>query len=78
MTEIQQTSIETKVDKLIDLMQGNEFDDEDKGLIGRVNDVYKRLEKLEKLRDRAMYVIVGMSLPAGVGIGQLIDIFKHR
>ncbi len=78
MTDIEERSIGHKVDKIIGLLQGNELDPNDDGLVGAINDLSKRLVKLEKLKDKIFYVVVGMSLPAGYGITKLIADFGNK
>lgn len=78
MTDLQERSLSHRVDKIIALLQGNELDDEDTGLIGTINDMMARLIKLEKLKDRISYIVIGMSLPAGYGITKLIAAFGDK
>lgn len=66
------SEINTKVTGIIAFLRGNELDREDKGLVGRVNDIEKRMENLEKWRDRIFWALIGMGLPAGVGTWELI------
>ena len=78
MTAIQSENIEHKVDKIIDLLQGNEFDDDDKGLIGKVNSLETRMRVMEKRDARLIGLIIGLSVPAGAGISNLLaSIAEH-
>jgi hypothetical protein len=54
------------------LLKGNELNKEDTGLIGTVVDLKARVIKLEKFRDRAIYLIVGFSFGAGWAISDII------
>ena len=65
-----------KLDKILILLIGNEFDKNDNGIVGKINDMDERLKKLETMRSRLIWTIVGMSFPTGVGVGKLIDILK--
>ncbi len=75
-------TVDSKVDKILMVLTGNSYDKEDNGLIGQVNSHDERLEKLEKRFDttsnRGWGIIVGLAVPAGVGIREIIAlIFKH-
>jgi hypothetical protein len=68
-------AIDVKVTGVIAFLRGNELDKDDKGLVGQVNDIEKRVHRLEKWFDRLMWLVAGMSLPAGVGTWELIKSF---
>jgi hypothetical protein len=73
------------LDDLVHCIKGNEFDD-DTGLVNKVKEnklelmmVNKRLEKLEKWKDRVVWILVGMGMPAGYGVIELIKtIIAHK
>jgi hypothetical protein len=72
-------AVDTKVTGIIAFLRGNELDKEDKGLVGRVNEIERRTENLEKWRDRIFWALIGMGLPAGVGTWELVkSIFLHQ
>lgn len=72
--EKQVSDVDIKVTSILTLLKGNELDKSDRGLIGEIKDHDKRLTGLEKLRDRLVWFIIGLSIPAGYGI---IDIVKN-
>lgn len=55
------------------LLTGNKLDRDDKGIVGKQNDLEKRIEALEKWKDRIFWIVIGMSFPAGVGTWELIS-----
>jgi hypothetical protein len=78
MSDIQQLErqvggIDKKVSSILVLLKGHEMDNDDKGMIGELKDHEKRLEALEKMKDRLVYFLIGLSIPAGWG---LIDIIQ--
>jgi len=76
VTEIdkQIVQVDRKVSNIIYLLQGHELDKADSGLVGELNDHAKRLTKLEKLKDKGFWFFIGISIPAGWGI---IDILRN-
>lgn len=64
--------IAKNVNHILQLLQGNQLDKSDTGLIGSVKDMITRVIKLEKWRDRLVAGIVGLSIPAGIGIKEII------
>lgn len=71
MTEIDE--LKKKLDEVLSLLRGNILDKNDQGFIGSVNDLEKRVTGLEKWRDRIIWTLVGMGIPASVG---MIEILK--
>lgn len=83
MSESQQLSdqvsgIDKKVTSILHLLKGTDLDDE-QGLLSEFRQekavnklLHGRVEKLEKLRDKIIYIMVGMSIPAGYGIFEMI------
>lgn len=69
--------INRKVDNILLLIRGNDLNKEDSGLVGTVNDIDERVIRLEKFKDRMIAVAIGMTVPAGIGIKEIFDYFKH-
>lgn len=60
-------------------MCGNkEMDPDDKGIIGKIEDMHERLEDLEtlktRIKDKFTYLMIGLSIPAGFGITEILSI----
>lgn len=75
-------TLERKVDRILLLLQGNELDENDNGLIGRIVEMDARLRKLESLKNKLIYIIMGMAFAGGYGITELFgkiaeSIVKH-
>jgi hypothetical protein len=64
--------LEQKVNKIIDLLQGNSMDKNDTGVTGTISDHDKRLEKLEKVKDRLTWTIAGMFMPTSIGLWEIV------
>lgn len=60
-----------KLAEIIALLTGHAMDADSGGIVHRVNTNDTRIANLEKFKDRAVYVALGASIPAGWG---LIDI----
>ena len=73
--EKQVGGIDTKVTSILILLRGHEMDKDDKGMIGVQNEHEDRLIKLEKLKDRLIWFLYGLSIPAGWGIIDMIKKF---
>lgn len=65
--------IDEKLSRVLDLLTGNKYDRDDKGFIGVVNALEERVKILEKWRDRAIYVFIGMAFPSGIGVWKIIN-----
>ncbi len=67
--------------KVVILLQGNDFDKTDNGMIGEVTELRKKVYALEKFKDRATWVLVTAGCITGLNLFQLIDMvikaFKH-
>jgi len=79
MTEIQKLEkqvdvVDRKVSSIIGMLKGNEMDKDDRGMIGIQNDHERRLTSLEKMKDRLVWFLIGLSIPAGWG---LVDIIQN-
>lgn len=75
--------IDRKLTTIWHLLSGNELD-KSSGLINKVKDIEeeqlkleRKVEKLEKLKDRVFWIFIGMGFPAGIGAWELIkNIFQ--
>lgn len=67
--------LDKNVSKILDLLRGDEFDRHDNGILGRVMENRKRIEKIEKMIFKAIWIIVGASMATGIGIKALFDNF---
>lgn len=65
--------LNNKLDQIMNVLVGNVLDKEDHGFIGAVTALEKRVKSLEKWKDRIFWIMVGMGLPAGVGIWEMIS-----
>lgn len=61
-----------KVTSILTLIRGNVLDKNDQGVIGTVDDLIKRVTTLEKWKDRMVWMVIGMGLPASVGIMEIL------
>lgn len=64
-----------KVDKIINILSGNEYDKNDTGIVGDVRQLKARVYKLERWKDRVVYFLIGASFAAGWTISDLITRF---
>lgn len=60
------------VSDILHLLKGNPHNRQDNGFIGMVLENRARLDKLEKFKDRVIWIIVGMSLTSGYGLSEII------
>lgn len=58
---------------VISLLKGNELDKSDGGLIGEHNDLKKRIERLEKFKDRMFWVLITAAGITGLNLFQLLE-----
>lgn len=72
--EIEITSLQEELRKvneqlnsILVLLKGHELDSSN-GLLHRLYTMEEKLEKLDRLKDRITYVLIGCSVPAGWGI----------
>lgn len=66
-------NINKNVNLMVILLRGNEFDKSDGGMIGDNNDMKRRLERLEKFKDKMIWVLTGAGVVTGLNLVQLID-----
>jgi hypothetical protein len=64
--------LKKKLDEVLSLLRGNILDKSDMGFIGSVNDLEKRVSTLEKWKDRIVWMVIGMGIPASVGIVEIL------
>jgi len=64
--------VDNKVSSILSLLQGNKLDKNDNGVIGIVNELHERVTSLEKWRDRIIWMVIGMGLPASVGLVEIL------
>ena len=79
MQSQQDNDVAHKVDLLFRAVLGDkQVDPDDEGMRGRINDIEKRMKNFETLRDRLKdritYLIIGLSIPAGFGISEILSI----
>lgn len=77
--------VNSKVTDILHLLKGNDLDKEGSMVIRLkeqeqdIQAVNDRVEKLEKWKDRIVWMIAGMSIPAGYGVVEIITaIFKPK
>ena len=71
--EQQIDQVDAKVSNILSLLKGNDLDKDDKGMIGVQNDHETRITRLERVVDRGKYFFIGLGLPAGWGIVDVIS-----
>ncbi len=64
--------LQRDVHQILELLRGNDLDRNDGGLVGIVSKNKDRIEKLEKLKDRFTWILIGMTAPTSFGIMQLV------
>ena len=70
--EQQVETVDNKVDSILSILRGNDMNKDDRGMIGRQNEHERRINALEKLKDRSMWFLIGLSIPAGWGMVDII------
>jgi hypothetical protein len=61
-----------KVDKMYQLMIGHELD-EDSGYVTKIKTLEKQVNELVEFKKRIIWIGLGMSIPSGVGVWQIIQ-----
>lgn len=64
-------AIQKRLNELIDVEDHQQLEK-------KVKSLSDRLEKVEKFKDKIIWVIVGFSFGAGIGIGKILELFKHN
>lgn len=73
--DTQMKDVDKKVSSILQLLKGNELDRNDNGFVGEVNDLRTRVEKLEDLKKKVIYIGIGVSFPTSYGLASLIAQF---
>lgn len=64
--------------EVLHLLKGNPLNEKDNGIVGTVIESKAKIEKLEKFKDKVIYVLIGASLTAGYALSDIINKFlKH-
>lgn len=64
--------IEKSLSKVLSLLGGNDLDKDDNGIVGTVSEHDKRIENLEKWKDRFVWTVIGLGLPSGIGVYEIL------
>lgn len=46
------------------------------GVLAELVRVKQRLDKLEKWKDRVVYIIIGMSIVSGIGVARILELLR--
>ena len=71
--EEQIRKLDTKVSSILNLLQGQELDDDDLGMIGDHKDHEKRITRLEKIYSSGFWFLLGLSAFAGWGVVDILQ-----
>lgn len=63
--------IKNRLDDIVGILKGDEMG-HSKGAIPMLKDHEERIKKLETLKDRAAWTILGLSIPSGFGVIEII------
>lgn len=77
-TNLKIDSTNRNLDKILQVLTGNDLDETDTGMIGQVKELEGRIIKLERFRDRAIYIMIGLSFGGGWAISDIIDKFFSK
>jgi hypothetical protein len=72
MSTQERTELSEKLDQVITLLSGSDLDKNDEGLIGKVRVLSIRVKKLERFKDRGLYLIIGAAITGGYQLRELI------
>ena len=71
--------VNDNVQEILNCLRGNSrFDKNDDGIIGELRRMNLRVSRLEKWKDRAVYVMIGASAGAGATVWQIIQNIIHK
>ena len=65
-------TVSQKVDKMYQLMIGHELD-EDSGYVSKIKTLEHQVCELIEFKKRIIWIVIGMSIPSGVGIWQIFQ-----
>ncbi|MBO9658327.1 MAG: hypothetical protein J7527_05835 [Chitinophagaceae bacterium] len=65
--------IDSKLNSITVLLKGHEFDKNDNGMVGQLNEQNDRIDKLEKLVDKGKWFLYGLAVPASWGVIDIIQ-----
>lgn len=68
--------VNKNVSLMVILLRGNEFDSNDRGMIGKQSEQDRRIDRLERFKDKMIWVMVGAGVIGGLNLFQLIDMVK--
>jgi hypothetical protein len=71
-TQMKLAETNTSVDKIIELLTGNDLDENDNGAIGKIRALESRVLKLERKIDRGTYILIGLSLSTGWALSDIL------
>jgi hypothetical protein len=69
-------NIDKNVNLMVILLRGNEFDSSDRGMIGKQTEQDRRIERLEKFKDKMIWVMIGAGVIGGLNLVQVIDMVR--
>lgn len=79
--KVQETTnnIDDSMAKIIQLLKGNPLNDKDKGIIGMVFENNLRLTRLERFRDRVIWMVAGGGVCGGWFLSDILTkLFNHK
>lgn len=62
-----------KIEKILNLLEGSEMG---QGIIGKTLSNEKRITALERVKDRAIFVAIGISIASGFGIAKIFELIS--
>jgi hypothetical protein len=66
-----------KVDKILELLVGNDLDQTDKGLVGQLRDTRERVFKLIAWKERSVSWLIGVSFGGGISITLIVTVIVY-
>lgn len=74
-TQLNLAETNKSVDKIIELLTGNDLDESDNGAMGKIRSLESRVSKVEKKMDRFFYILAGLCLSTGWAISDIVKKF---
>lgn len=68
--------VNKNVSLMVILLRGNEFDSNDRGMIGKQSEQDRRIDRLERFKDKMIWVMVGAGVIGGLNLIQVIEMVK--